>query len=119
MHVHVYHMQLMNDMSTFFRAGDWVDTVKGSGVRARILFDKYDGVAMIHCHNALHSDHGLMGMVFVTRDTESLSLPSNGIRFPATSPKPTAFHSDDISPSAPLQAILTGIAVVVVLIAVH
>jgi hypothetical protein len=71
-------MQLAADASLFYKAGDYVDTIKGSGVQVRILFDKFEGSAMLHCHVLRHEDQGLMGHIWVRNSSEDVKQSNDG-----------------------------------------
>ena len=64
MHLHVNHIQIQDDISSWHRSGDWVDTFQGIGV-LRTLLDTFAGQAMIHCHIAEHAEVGMLGTIHI------------------------------------------------------
>ncbi len=79
-HVHVNHMQFVDDPENFpgvpgfYKAGDWVDTVSvpGSPV-ARTRLDRFSGNIFLHCHVYSHSDAGVVAIANVNHGYGPLS----------------------------------------------
>ena len=80
-HQHVYPYQLVsfpnNEGSEYFKIGDWHDTYmdkeqKGDRVIIRYKASDMPGKIMVHCHNALHADSGMIQKEYV-RDIEDAS----------------------------------------------
>jgi len=76
-HQHVYPYQLIdfpyqdsNKGNEFFKIGDWHDTYldqdqKGGPVTIRYKTTDIPGKIMVHCHNTLHADSGMMQKEYV------------------------------------------------------
>jgi FtsP/CotA-like multicopper oxidase with cupredoxin domain len=61
-HLHIYHMQVVEDCGDF-EAGEYYDTIAAS---CRVRFDvsqttAYEGRTIMHCHILAHEDQGAMG----------------------------------------------------------
>eukprot|EP00560_Eucampia_antarctica_P005560 CAMPEP_0197842830 /NCGR_PEP_ID=MMETSP1437-20131217/46962_1 /TAXON_ID=49252 ORGANISM="Eucampia antarctica, Strain CCMP1452" /NCGR_SAMPLE_ID=MMETSP1437 /ASSEMBLY_ACC=CAM_ASM_001096 /LENGTH=553 /DNA_ID=CAMNT_0043452767 /DNA_START=231 /DNA_END=1892 /DNA_ORIENTATION=+ len=73
-HQHVHPFQLVSDFeeSTYFKKGDWHDTIFMDSSELQIKYRPVElpGKVMVHCHNALHADSGMMAKEYV-RDVES------------------------------------------------
>lgn len=75
-HQHVHPFQLAGKFSetTFFKYGDWHDTIYLDTWEVEIKYRPVGlpGKMMVHCHNSLHADTGMMAKEYV-RDTTSAS----------------------------------------------
>lgn len=81
-HQHVYPYQLVdfpnkdsNEGNEYFKIGDWHDTYldgdqKGGRVSIRYKATDMAGKIMVHCHNALHADNGMIQKEYVRDITE-------------------------------------------------
>jgi len=73
-HQHVHPFQLVSDFkeTLFFKKGDWHDTIFMDSTSLVIKYRPVElpGKVMVHCHNALHADNGMMTKEYV-RDLES------------------------------------------------
>jgi len=52
----------------------WKDTVllqEGEVVEVLIIFDRYEGRYLLHCHKLEHEDHGMMMNFVVSRDPQA------------------------------------------------
>jgi len=61
----VYGGSELSTSTAYFKAGDWHDTYldktqNGKWVTIRYKVTDYPGKMMVHCHNTLHSDRGIM-----------------------------------------------------------
>jgi len=78
MHVHVNHVQIYGhsnetnvDCGPNLEYGQWYDTLRiktqdWDPCVARFRFNDYSGKIIMHCHDLLHEDGGMMGWVMVT-----------------------------------------------------
>mmetsp|Transcript_27436 Transcript_27436/g.44532 ORF Transcript_27436/g.44532 Transcript_27436/m.44532 type:complete len:603 (+) Transcript_27436:130-1938(+) len=75
-HQHIYPFQLVSgfEETEYFHFGDWHDTLldgegkKPSGVTTWVIrYQTTDigGKMMVHCHNTMHADHGMMAKEYV------------------------------------------------------
>jgi len=76
-HQHVYPYQLIdfpnqdsNEGNEYFKVGDWHDTYldkeqKGGAVTIRYKTTDISGKIMVHCHNTLHADSGMIQKEYV------------------------------------------------------
>lgn len=77
-HVHGAHFQVQSrdggrDRVMPWETG-WKDTVllqEGEAVEVLIVFDRYEGRYLLHCHKLEHEDHGMMMNFVVSRDPET------------------------------------------------
>lgn len=79
-HQHVYPYQIINvpndysnEGNEYFKIGDWHDTYldqdqKGGGVTIRYKTTDIPGKIMVHCHNTLHADSGMIQKEYVLDD---------------------------------------------------
>lgn len=77
MHVHVNHVQIYGHSNTTgvdcgpnLEFGQWYDTLRikesdWDPCLARFRFNDYSGKVIMHCHDLLHEDAGMMGWVMV------------------------------------------------------
>jgi len=81
MHVHVNHMQIYGygrdenkvtgvDCGPNFEFGEWYDTIRikestMDPCLARFRFNDFSGKVIMHCHDLMHEDGGMMGWVSV------------------------------------------------------
>eukprot|EP00475_Leptophrys_vorax_P043234 TRINITY_DN8258_c0_g1_i1.p1 TRINITY_DN8258_c0_g1~~TRINITY_DN8258_c0_g1_i1.p1 ORF type:complete len:565 (+),score=108.74 TRINITY_DN8258_c0_g1_i1:95-1696(+) len=83
-HVHVNHMQIVNDTevewSSFsthamHQIGTWRDTIYSvfeRNVTVRVRPDRFVGYALVHCHYVIHADRGMMAEIeLIPGDLES------------------------------------------------
>merc|ERR1712176_151886 len=82
-HQHVYPYQLIDfpnrdskEGNEYFKVGDWHDTYldkkqKGGPVTIRYKTTDIPGKIMVHCHNTLHADNGMIQKEYI-RDDESV-----------------------------------------------
>lgn len=72
-HQHSYPFQLIQgfeesdkdiDVSWYYQVGDWHDTISSRGV-IRYQPNLYTGKMMIHCHQLIHEDEGMMTVEFI------------------------------------------------------
>jgi FtsP/CotA-like multicopper oxidase with cupredoxin domain len=79
-HMHVNHMQLgavdttnqYPEVSDWFVANDWLDTVSIPGVaNVYIRPYRYTGHMVMHCHIAQHSDYGVLGVANIVGDGDA------------------------------------------------
>jgi FtsP/CotA-like multicopper oxidase with cupredoxin domain len=69
-HIHVDDFQVVSVDGRPYRARSLQDTVPlpvGGTVRIRLRFSDFTGAFVYHCHILAHEDHGMMGVVDVTR----------------------------------------------------
>jgi len=79
-HQHVYPFEITSDLSkeskfpddakVYFKSGDWHDSFYVEGyygeVKVRFPSDVHDGRVMVHCHNLVHEDRGMMAQELIT-----------------------------------------------------
>ena len=82
-HQHVYPYQLIdfpnqddNGANSYFKIGDWHDTYldksqKGGPVTIRYKATDIPGKIMVHCHNTLHADNGMIQKEYVRDATDA------------------------------------------------
>ena len=81
-HQHVYPYQLLNlpqeddKDNAYFKIGDWQDTYldktqRGGDVTIRYRTTDIPGKIMVHCHNTLHADSGMIQKEYVRDTTDS------------------------------------------------
>jgi hypothetical protein len=66
-HQHVHPFQLMTEDpegSDYYQIGDWHDTID-EGFTIRYQPTVFTGKMMIHCHNLVHEDEGMMGIEYI------------------------------------------------------
>jgi len=94
MHVHVNHVQIYGhsnttgdgtDCGSNLEYGQWYDTIRikeedWDPCVARFRFINYSGKIIMHCHDLLHEDGGMMGWVMVEGG------PQDGDAFPQKEP---------------------------------
>eukprot|EP00592_Proboscia_alata_P011310 CAMPEP_0194383244 /NCGR_PEP_ID=MMETSP0174-20130528/66121_1 /TAXON_ID=216777 /ORGANISM="Proboscia alata, Strain PI-D3" /LENGTH=552 /DNA_ID=CAMNT_0039169297 /DNA_START=99 /DNA_END=1757 /DNA_ORIENTATION=- len=72
-HQHVYPFQLVSDnfSSNYFQMGDWHDSYMDGDRSAAIRYRPtvLSGKIMIHCHNNIHSDRGMLAKEYVLNIT--------------------------------------------------
>jgi hypothetical protein len=72
-HQHVHPFQLISEFeeTAYFKKGDWHDTIFMDSTELVIQYRPMElpGKVMVHCHNALHADNGMMTKEYV-RDLE-------------------------------------------------
>ncbi len=104
-HVHVNHMQFLDDpenfpgVSGFYKAGDWVDTVNAPGspvVRTRL--DRFSGNIFLHCHVYSHSDAGVVAIANVNHGYGPLSTLSTLKHGTCPLPRPKPYGGDGPTP---------------------
>lgn len=85
-HLHVYHMQMIDDCS-IYEAGEYYDTIAGN---CDVRFDLnentsevFAGRTILHCHILSHEDRGAMGWINVV----------NGGKSPPTFPAGTSYQA--------------------------
>eukprot|EP00475_Leptophrys_vorax_P039526 TRINITY_DN7155_c1_g1_i1.p1 TRINITY_DN7155_c1_g1~~TRINITY_DN7155_c1_g1_i1.p1 ORF type:complete len:608 (+),score=137.74 TRINITY_DN7155_c1_g1_i1:22-1824(+) len=81
-HIHVNHMQIINDTEVAWSVfdthamhtvGTWRDTVYSVFERnttVRVRPTKYTGYALVHCHYVIHADRGMMAEIEITESTD-------------------------------------------------
>jgi len=73
-HQHVHPFQLIDSFKTsdYFRYGDWHDSIMDDGAIFTVRYQTtvFPGKIMVHCHNALHSDHGMLTKEYVRNVTD-------------------------------------------------
>jgi len=82
-HQHVYPYQIVDypnqdsdEANSYFQIGDWHDTYldkeqKGGPVTIRYRATDIPGKIMVHCHNTLHADNGMIQKEYI-RDAENV-----------------------------------------------
>jgi len=103
LHIHVNHFQLMEDIgdgSGFFRAGDWVDTVRPADDSAKFRFlpDLFTGRVALHCHNMDHSDQGAKAEAYIADFGADSSFLNMARPWGSTCPNVVAFQTDAPTP---------------------
>lgn len=72
-HAHTYPFQLLTSPDggdPYFRGGDWHDTyfnVRDSRATVRFRTADFYGPQVVHCHNPVHSDQGMIAVELVAR----------------------------------------------------
>lgn len=69
-HQHVHPYQLVagvNTKSAYFKVGDWHDTILMDTTKLEIKYRPVElpGKVIVHCHNSLHADTGMMAKEYV------------------------------------------------------
>ena len=102
-HLHVNHFQLTSigaRDANYFRVGDWHDTLFEPSRSAGLRFytDRFAGPMVVHCHNYVHSDQGMMKVIEIegadgaavrAADDACLRDGTRGYALLAPSPAPT------------------------------
>ena len=102
-HLHVNHFQLTSIGArdpNYFRVGDWHDTLFEPSRSAGLRFytDRFAGPMVVHCHNYVHSDQGMMKVIEIegadgaavrAADDACLRDGTRGYALLAPSPAPT------------------------------
>eukprot|EP00613_Pedinella_sp_CCMP2098_P039795 CAMPEP_0171790444 /NCGR_PEP_ID=MMETSP0991-20121206/65729_1 /TAXON_ID=483369 /ORGANISM="non described non described, Strain CCMP2098" /LENGTH=522 /DNA_ID=CAMNT_0012400047 /DNA_START=485 /DNA_END=2053 /DNA_ORIENTATION=+ len=81
-HAHINHFQVveMSDYSEYIQPGDWHDTLFFAaatlkpGARVRFFTDTFTGPMLLHCHNLVHGDLGMMAQ-FLINGSEGGTYP--------------------------------------------
>ena len=80
--VHPFHIHVNPFAVKPFREGDpwsWRDTIvvrKGRPVTLRTKYQRFTGFTVLHCHNLIHEDHGMMQRIELIRSKSRVNQAS-------------------------------------------
>ncbi|KAJ8607421.1 hypothetical protein CTAYLR_009981 [Chrysophaeum taylorii] len=76
LHIHINHFQLTDVQAAdanYWQDGDWADTLRAEAESATLRFYTNDfvGEMVVHCHNLVHEDEGMMQVFWIQGDASS------------------------------------------------
>lgn len=100
-HQHVHPFQIVEganatdpDSTAYYQVGDWHDTLDGANA-IRYQPTVFTGKMMIHCHNLVHEDEGMMATEYIHPKEEGQNVCTCGVVIPSEGSEDGSGDSSD------------------------